>query len=198
MLRYNEYRPTQFDTAGAFLGDRGNWLVVPVIQTRDSGPLELSNFTAALKMLGGEGDNVEVHRFGHWGPGWFEIIIVRPETAEAETAADIERSLEDYPLLDDSDFSEREFQDYQDSWNDWGWKDFIRHLRTEYELSTATCNFLEDCSTGDLQDLFESGIHSGEYYIGESSGVSINFRRFDMSRQDLAAWIKNQRQAIVR
>jgi hypothetical protein len=67
MKKYKDYSPTEFDCKGLNLPDKQEWLVVPVMQTRDSGPLELSNFRTALKMLCDESENVEVHRFGHWG-----------------------------------------------------------------------------------------------------------------------------------
>jgi hypothetical protein len=110
MKAYRDYSPTQFDPKGAFLPDQGNWLVAPVIQTRDSRPLELSNFRVILADLGGESDNVEVHRFGHWGPGWFEIIIVRPDTEAARKAEQWASALSDYPLADESDFSQLEHE----------------------------------------------------------------------------------------
>jgi hypothetical protein len=69
-------------------------------------------------MLGDESETVEVHRFGHWGPGWFEIIIVDPSDSErVEIATDIENRLEDYPILDETDFSEREWNEKQEYWD---------------------------------------------------------------------------------
>jgi hypothetical protein len=117
MQKYKEYSPTPFDHEGAFLPDQGEWLVVPTIQTRDSGPLEESNFNAALALLGGESDTVEVHRFGHWGPGWYEIILVAPDSPQADAARDIEARLDDYPLLDEDDFSAREYEQASETWS---------------------------------------------------------------------------------
>lgn len=110
METFGKFRPTQFDAAGLGTNpENENWLVLPVSRTRDSGALAESNFDAALKMLGGESDNVEVHNFGHWGPGWFEIIAINPDCPEIlKIAESIESSLENYPVLDESDFSSRE------------------------------------------------------------------------------------------
>ena len=116
MERYSKHAPTGFDPAGAFLDDRQDWYVVPVIQTRDSGPLDTSNFDNATEMLGGEGDDVEVHRFGHWGPGWYEIIIVRPDTPAAAAASKIESALDDYPVLNEEDFCQREHDEATETW----------------------------------------------------------------------------------
>ncbi|MCP4113797.1 MAG: hypothetical protein GY737_00045 [Desulfobacteraceae bacterium] len=140
MQTYNEWSPTPFDSRGAFIGvDRGEWLVVPVIQTRDSEPLEESNFAAALEILGGEDHFVEVHRFGHWGPGWIEIIIVHPYAqlsdrryvTFANLAEEIERRLADYPVLDEEDLCERESEAAGESWNCWG--------RRELESKVEEC-----------------------------------------------------------
>ena len=108
MQEYNEYAPTGFDPQGIVLDEQQNWLVVPVGQNRDSSALDLSNFQAALAMLGGESETVEVHRFGHWACGWIEIIIVEPSSDAHKTAQEIETKISDYPVLDDDDFSERE------------------------------------------------------------------------------------------
>jgi len=117
LQRYSEFRPTPCDQAGLGLDDRQSWLVAPVSQTRDSGPLDQSNFSAALAMLGGEGDTVEVHRFGHWGPGWFEIVIVDPSDADrVEILGQIAAALADYPILDEMDYSEREEDEATESW----------------------------------------------------------------------------------
>jgi hypothetical protein len=117
LQRYRDFSPTGFDQDGAFLPDQGDWLVVPVMQTRDSVALEQSNFTAALAMLKGESETVEVHRFGHWGPGWFEIIIVNSESNHAETAAEIACALAEYPILDETDCSEREYEEACAAWD---------------------------------------------------------------------------------
>ena len=116
METYSKFRPTQFDPAGLALPDQQQWLVVPVIQTRDSEPLEQSNFATALKMLDPDEDSedVETHSFNHWGPGWFDIIIVKPDTPAAKTAEEIEASLADYPVLDDEDYSRREWEKHSE------------------------------------------------------------------------------------
>jgi len=93
--------------SGPDLGD----LVVVCGRNRDSELIAESNFECALKELGGESETVRVERFGHWGCGWFELILVDPKDTKAlETAYSIKRCLQEYVLLDDSDFSEREFE----------------------------------------------------------------------------------------
>ena len=115
MERYRDFRPTVFDAKGFALDGRQDWFVAPVLQHRCSNCLERSNFTVALQQLGGESDVVEVHRFGHWGPGWFEIIIVHP-SLEAHVQ-DIEDTLAQYPVLDESHFNELEYAEACETWN---------------------------------------------------------------------------------
>ena len=118
MTKYSDFAPTCFDPKGYVLDERQDWYVLPVSQTRDSGNLAESNFIAALEILGGERTNiVEVHRFGHWGPGWFEIIIVNPRAGKTmKKALGIESSLADYPVLDESDLSAREWEEMEETW----------------------------------------------------------------------------------
>ena len=82
------------------------WRPCPVL--RDSGVLTESNVACALTALGGESDTVQVHRFGHWGPGWFEIILIDPsDEVRVREAEAIEAALADYPVLDDEDWTVR-------------------------------------------------------------------------------------------
>lgn len=88
----------------------GDLVVVAGIQrNRDSEIMDESNFDKALDLLGGESDTVEIHRFGHWGCGWFELITIDPKDTKAlEIALKITSDLKGYPLLDEDDYYERE------------------------------------------------------------------------------------------
>jgi len=113
MQTYSEFQPTGFDTRGLNADQHGigEFFVLPCMRTRDSDVLEESNFQSALDTLGGESETVQVHRFGHWGPGWYELILIDPNDAKAVAAAeDIEAALADYPILDEDDHSRREYE----------------------------------------------------------------------------------------
>lgn len=116
---YRTFAPTAFDAAG-LAADRhgiGDFLIAPVSQTRDSNCLDRSNFRACLRELGGESDTVQVHRFGHWGPGWYELILIDPSDSKAvATAEEIADSLEDYPILDEEDHSALETEQAAEYW----------------------------------------------------------------------------------
>lgn len=82
-------------------------------QTRDSCVLEQSNFAVALDRLGGESKTVVVAHFGHWACGWVEQIMVhKSDTKALEILSELKQSYDSYPVLDDSDHSERENEYY--------------------------------------------------------------------------------------
>lgn len=114
-------RPTPFDRSPADFRaceDRGAWLVCPCSQTRDSDALERSNFEAqasTLAVADPSGEDYEVHRFGHWGPGWYEIAIVRPDSKAHRAAREIAAALASYPVLDDDAFSQLEWDEAIDN-----------------------------------------------------------------------------------
>lgn len=157
MRTYSQFRPTAHDSHIPLEG-REDWIVVEVIRTRDSGCLEESNFNTALQRLGGESDTVEVHRFGHWGPGWYELIIVAPNSGAAKEAARIEQALKEYSILDEDDFSRLEMEESQEVWKHNFCTedriDFIRKHRHEFEFH----------SFADMM-----GCVRGKYYAGEPS-----------------------------
>jgi len=188
MIKYSEFQPTGFDAKGAFLDERQDWLVVPVGRTRDSGPFDNSNFETALDMLGGESETVEVHSFNHWGPGWFEIIVVAPDSEAAKKAEEIEASLENYPVLDDEDLSRREYDDFLESWDSWARKDFVRFLGREFLTSQAAQDRLDDVDSDKLFEFYED--HASEPYYSDSSGVSVSFRKSDFCRDDVAKLLR--------
>ena len=92
-----------------------DWLVVPVAVNRDSNIMEKSNFQSALNALGGEGDFVETRVYGHFAYGWFEIIIAHPSMTSVVTS--IKDRLDDYPILDEDDLSEREYESLCETWD---------------------------------------------------------------------------------
>jgi len=88
-------------------------------QSRDSDALERSNFRRMLELLNGETETVIVVRESHWAVGWIEWIAIHQSDSKAlEIADDIKRQLEDYPVVDETDWSELEQQDADDLWRD--------------------------------------------------------------------------------
>ena len=122
MKTYGNWAPTPFDTKGLHLTDgedRDDWLVAPIILTRDSDALSRSNWRvvlAALQRAAGESEDIEVHRFGHWGCGWLEICLIRPGTTAQKEADRWKRKLEDYPIASEDDLSREEAEEADLTW----------------------------------------------------------------------------------
>lgn len=88
------------------------WYATPFVATRDADALEASNFRVIRADLEQQcPDGVQVYHFGHWGCGWFETIYIRRDDAKAiKLTADWIKALDDYPVADESDFSELEWE----------------------------------------------------------------------------------------
>jgi hypothetical protein len=141
-MNYSEFKPTVFDNH-IDIPEREHWLVVPVSRNRDSGPFSASNFSVAASMFGIENiddptidiPGVEIHRFGHWASGWFEILIVAPTEANENKVEEIEATLANYPILDDQDLNEREMELVRELWDDldgdekaqWRYRDYTEY-----------------------------------------------------------------------
>jgi len=186
-MRYADFRPSRLDRHIS-LEDREDWLVVPCTHNRDSDLVEESNFSSALEMLGGESETVEVHRFGHWGPGWYEIILVHP--ARESEVTDIEKALAEYPVLDETDLGFRELDAESDAWVSYGAEETRRKLVRIFGLAESTANWF---TTDRLYRLY------GDYSSGtEHLGTEVRFpdswiEGFRLSRDDLAKWIRAER-----
>jgi hypothetical protein len=93
-----------------------------------------------------EGDTVEIHRFGHWGPGWFEIMILDPKHESA--VDDIERALADYPVLDDEKMSKIEIEQQREAWDNVYRREFVDALEKVYpdyySLPNDICDTVEE------------------------------------------------------
>lgn len=194
MQKYSEFQPTNFDYKGLELPDQQDWLVIPVMRTRDSGALEESNFETALKQLGGESADVEVCRFNHWGPGWFEIIVINPENKEiVKLGEKIGEDLEDYPILDEDDWADKEYNDFLFCWEEYASSDFVKEMLQQFNLNFPTENLLNSLDYDTLLEFYRKD--NNEPYFSENGGVFIPIERRvkEMSRKSLAEFIKTNR-----
>lgn len=136
MQTYKEFNPTEFDSHSNFMAHSdiaylADWYVV-LGQNRDSDCLTESNFATALKELGGESETIEVHRFGHWACGWYELLLAAP--IHKEKVADIERRMDSYPVLDEDDFSEREENLRNEYWSNCSMREKIDLIKDSSEF----------------------------------------------------------------
>ena len=151
MQLYRDYQPTSFDSKANFPGNTesiDNWYVAPVIKTRDSKIFDEVNFEAVLELLGGESEKVEIHSFRHWACGWYELILVHPDLkTDLET---IEKSLDNYPLLDEDEYSNRVFNAACDYWTESSIRDRIDICKNNNISIFASRS---DCLPGGIENL---------------------------------------------
>lgn len=143
-------------------------------ESRDSDISEQSNFASVLEALGGETETVIVARAGHWAVGWVQSILVHKSDKKAlKKLSEIMKKLDSYPLLDESDFSEREWKKISD-YADGAKIDLAKALKLHFALPRNTSNKL-------LQGLaYELNIEN-QCHNGDDSCVNIYpFRKPDI------------------
>lgn len=99
-------------------GDHEDWLIV-IGQSRDSRVLEQSNYRSTLKALQAIcTEGVIEERAGHWAVGWIDTIIIDPKNpALKKEAQSILDALTDYPIVDDEDHSNLEYEEASKYWD---------------------------------------------------------------------------------
>jgi len=189
LQKFKDYQPTQFDIKGLGAEGQEDWRVLPAIITRDSEVQSRSNFEVAQKLLDDAGVEYEVHRFSHWGPGWFEIIVVEPTEEGLTAAGKIACSLESYCILDEDDYSEKEQADANEFWDSWGRSEAREYLVKSFCLEPATEDYLDE------HDAIIDGFLS---YIDYSDCDGFNYGGLDdghygLTRSRLASAIREER-----
>jgi hypothetical protein len=112
LQRYS--RPSDFADFADF--DRNEYFVTGG-QHRDSDTLTRSNHRSILKALGGESDTVRVIRDSHFAVGWVEAIYIHESDTKAlAIAREIADSLEDYPVVNEDDWSELQCNEACEYW----------------------------------------------------------------------------------
>ena len=88
------------------------WYATPFVATRDGDALEASNFRVIMADLQKrDPDGVQDLHFGHWAFGWYDRIYVRKDHPVAiALVRDWTKALTDYPIADESDYSELEYE----------------------------------------------------------------------------------------
>lgn len=97
--------------------DDENWTVV-YTSNRDSGLLDQSNAAEIEKALEPfiDGGDVIPQSHSHWGVGWVDGFVIRVFNQDGTITpafrvwCELQESLSDYPLLNEEDYSEREYE----------------------------------------------------------------------------------------
>lgn len=153
--------PSAFDSLSNYMGALPEKdLLVLMTRNRDSDTLTESNWLCSLRELGGEGDNVEIHRFGHWACGWWEALCVRKGSFQEKIAQEIADSLTDYPVLNEEHFSEMAMDEANRTWKDC-YDDaerisYLRQNRGEIDIHNSFACLLA-CARGEFAPYTNSG-----------------------------------------
>lgn len=128
-------------------------------RNRDSDDLTDSNFYTAINRLGGLSETILLVEESHWVVGYVQWIAIHESNEAAlRIADDLRAQIEDYPALDDSDWTERESESASHVWkNCYNAKerfDYVRKHRGQFEFH-------------DLRDMI--GCMRGEYFSGYAS-----------------------------
>lgn len=167
--RYADWSPTQFDTKGLNVANQQDWLVLESVgrnRDNENHPLVASNWGETIKALSkcseqaddGNGGDWEILSFGHWACGWFEIIIVRPDSAAHTVAGEIECALSDYPVLNESDYSEREALATEEYWMQMSLRERVAMCKERGDsILAARKNYPPEECENHIRDLVNQG-----------------------------------------
>jgi hypothetical protein len=110
--------PSGCDSLANFAGEIPDKnLLVLLTRNRDSDLLSESNWHTVLKFLGGESGSVQIVRHGHWACGWVEYMMIDSNDKDMLALAEsVEAKLNDYPIWDENDFSNREYEAAASYW----------------------------------------------------------------------------------
>ena len=166
------------------IADPDNWSVI-YTHHRDSGLLGQSNADAISKALKPftEGDDPDVmfESHNHWAVGHIDGFSVRVFRAGQITDAfrkyrELSEAMADYPILDESDYSERELDATVENIADAAWR-----IKDEYELPDdwryEVYDWLSNNESNEIDNTDDQGDYPSEEAL-QRAFDALGFRRF--------------------
>lgn len=117
LARYEGHRPSSFDRH--ICSELDSFYLAPISNNRDADILTCSNWLiGTAKILNAsQHDDTQVHSFGHWACGWYELLLIHPDDTEAlKVASAMAAGLEQYPVLNEDHYSGLEYEAAADYW----------------------------------------------------------------------------------
>lgn len=106
-----------------------------------------------------------IGKYGHWACGWFEILVVKGGTRAESKARDLAARLEDYPILDEGDYSERTTELAQEAWDSMDEEELTARL-VEEDCPPILAGVIARGGYNALQDYPMFGLHwFGEFTL---------------------------------
>lgn len=170
----------QFDCFSWFrrseVEDADRWAMI-YTHHRDSGLLDESNAAVIAKAmrLFSEGDEPDVvfESHSHWAVGHVDGFSVRVYkkngdiTKAFETYHDLARQIEDYPILDETDYSDREFEATVKNIADAAWR--LKHdFNLPYGWEPEVYSWLSDNRCGEVENIDDQGGYPSEEALKEA------------------------------
>jgi hypothetical protein len=156
--------------------DADQWAII-YTHNRDSGLLDQSNATAIAKAMAPftEGDDPDVvfESHSHWAVGHVDGFSIRVfdgngEITEAfKTYHELAEAMDGYPILDESDYSERELEATLENIEDAAWR-----LKNEFELPEgwvwSVYDWLSEHRSGEVENRDDQGGYPSEEALREA------------------------------
>ena len=155
--------------------DPNQWAVI-YTHHRDSGLLDQSNAAVIAKAMKrfSEGDDPDVvfESHSHWAVGHVDGFSVRvfkngEITKAFETYHELARQLDDYLILDESDYSERELEATLENITDAAWR-----LKNDFDLpedwESQVYGWLSDNRCGEIENTDDQGGYPSESALIEA------------------------------
>jgi hypothetical protein len=155
-MKYSGFKPTGFDNH-IQIEDRENWHIMPISINRDTEScITLSNWQVCQDMMNKANIEYEVHNFGHWACGWFEILLVSPDSQDF--VEEIENLLSEYPILNEEHHSQLETERDDQAWESYGYRDFISEYdnASSNEIEEYLVTILQNMDKDELRFLFDN------------------------------------------
>lgn len=158
------------------LADADQWAII-YTHHRDSGLLDQSNaafITKALKPLS-EGDDADVffESHSHWAVGHIDGFSIRVFDRHGEITEafakyhELAEAMDQYPILDESDYSDREYEATVENIADAAWR-----LKNEFNLPDGwvwqVYDWLSDHRSGEVENRDDQGGYPSEPALREA------------------------------
>ncbi len=160
--------------------DPDQWTIVYTCN-RDSGPLDRANAEALADtmepFMDGDDPDCFPEHHGHWACGWVDGYSIRVYRNGQITDAfrawmEAHDRLNDHPILDEERYSEIQYEESQETFDNCYRRDLERHLEKRFE---AEFNWPD---SGAMWDLFsEVADNACEYWYEDGSGMCIHWER---------------------
>ena len=167
--------------------DADNWCIV-YSQHRDSSLIDESNASVIeremMKFTDGDDANVVSERHDHWLVGWIDGLSIRVFKNSQITPAfrryvELQNALEDYSILDEDDYSTREYDATIENIADAAWR-----VKDEYELSDDwqcdVYDWLSDNCCSEIENSDDQGGYPSESALQDAFDA-LEFRQLELA-----------------